>query len=273
MNQLTVKGVYNGDTRRFSISDSTSFIELHQLIQKLYNITGDDWTLKYTDDEGDWIQLSSDLELEEAKRVATKNSLLRVQIFKKADPAMSDAGSFQEQVASPSASEHVPLQGRVHFGFSCDGCNLDPIVGIRYKCDDCKNYDLCSICFSAHNKHTPTHSFSALELPERYEQYPNRNYYNDFQANDDANSFEDYEPQSSQSSQTKQTIYSVKFLENSTIADGTEMAPNTNFTKIWRFKNEGTFPKGSQLRLIDGDGMNGPVLGINVATIQTKSRI
>jgi len=34
----------------------------------------------------------------------------------------------------------------VHEGVECDGCGVNPIVGIRYKCSVRKNYDLCAKC-------------------------------------------------------------------------------------------------------------------------------
>jgi hypothetical protein len=34
----------------------------------------------------------------------------------------------------------------VHKGVTCDGCNVGPIVGNRYKCTVCFNFDLCQNC-------------------------------------------------------------------------------------------------------------------------------
>jgi len=34
----------------------------------------------------------------------------------------------------------------VHKNVTCDGCLVTPIVGVRYKCCECKNYDLCEQC-------------------------------------------------------------------------------------------------------------------------------
>ena len=34
----------------------------------------------------------------------------------------------------------------VHSGFICDVCDMDPIVGIRYKCSVRQNFDVCEQC-------------------------------------------------------------------------------------------------------------------------------
>ena len=36
----------------------------------------------------------------------------------------------------------------VHEGYYCDRCHMYPIVGIRYTCANCANYDLCEGLFS-----------------------------------------------------------------------------------------------------------------------------
>jgi hypothetical protein len=34
----------------------------------------------------------------------------------------------------------------IHNGIICDTCEMNPIEGERYKCLDCKDYDLCGNC-------------------------------------------------------------------------------------------------------------------------------
>lgn len=34
----------------------------------------------------------------------------------------------------------------IHHGVTCDGCLVCPIIGNRYKCQECPDYDLCSPC-------------------------------------------------------------------------------------------------------------------------------
>lgn len=50
--------------------------------------------------------------------------------------------SMQEPQAAPTAETGAP----VHENYVCDGCNMNPIVGVRYKCSVCSNYDLCENC-------------------------------------------------------------------------------------------------------------------------------
>nr|CAG4647724.1 EOG090X02DA [Moina brachiata] len=54
--------------------------------------------------------------------------------------------------------------GIKHDGTMCDTCHQQPIYGIRWKCAECTNYDLCSICY--HNdKHHLRHRFYRITTP------------------------------------------------------------------------------------------------------------
>ena len=53
----------------------------------------------------------------------------------------------------------------VHYGVRCDGCNKSPIVGCRYKCAVCKNFDYCEECEEKMSeKHL--HPFIKIYKPE-----------------------------------------------------------------------------------------------------------
>ena len=54
----------------------------------------------------------------------------------------------------------------------CDGCRMQPIYGMRWKCADCPNFDLCSVCYHG-DKHHLRHRFYRLNGPsaERYNKY------------------------------------------------------------------------------------------------------
>lgn len=51
-----------------------------------------------------------------------------------------------------------------HEGAMCDFCRQSPIFGIRWKCGDCNNYDLCSICYHG-DKHNLKHRFFRILNP------------------------------------------------------------------------------------------------------------
>ena len=34
-----------------------------------------------------------------------------------------------------------------HSGITCDGCNVQPMVGYRWRCKNCANHDLCDACY------------------------------------------------------------------------------------------------------------------------------
>lgn len=54
--------------------------------------------------------------------------------------------------------------GIKHDGTMCDTCRQQPIFGIRWKCAECTNYDLCSVCYHA-DKHNLRHRFYRITTP------------------------------------------------------------------------------------------------------------
>ncbi|KDO28347.1 hypothetical protein SPRG_06586 [Saprolegnia parasitica CBS 223.65] len=63
--------------------------------------------------------------------------------------------------------------GTLHHGYRCDGCDLNPIQGVRYACSGCIGYDLCTCCYSTRTQlHDPRHSFLAIQTPVPSTQAP-----------------------------------------------------------------------------------------------------
>jgi len=52
--------------------------------------------------------------------------------------------------------------GVKHLGVTCDECKQRNVLGIRWKCNDCYDYDLCTICYFA-DKHSLTHQFQRFD--------------------------------------------------------------------------------------------------------------
>lgn len=62
---------------------------------------------------------------------------------------------------------HLPLlppSGIKHDGTMCDTCRQQPIIGIRWKCAECTNYDLCTTCYHG-DKHHLRHRFYRITTP------------------------------------------------------------------------------------------------------------
>ena len=55
-------------------------------------------------------------------------------------------------------------EGYAHRGVTCNSCNALPIRGIRYRCTNCADYDLCETCEAA-QVHPKTHLFYKVRIP------------------------------------------------------------------------------------------------------------
>ena len=58
-------------------------------------------------------------------------------------------------VSEKAASTSTDDEGAVHQNIICDCCNTNPIIGYRFKCVVCTDYDLCAKCESrgVHKRH------------------------------------------------------------------------------------------------------------------------
>eukprot|EP01136_Pigoraptor_vietnamica_P037514 Opistho-1_new@105550 len=62
------------------------------------------------------------------------------------------------------AEDQAKREGFVHRGITCNSCSASPIRGIRYKCANCVDYDLCENC-EALDRHNRTHVFLRIKIP------------------------------------------------------------------------------------------------------------
>ncbi len=77
---VRVKSNLDGDIHRFVLPDSPTFKELHDHLAAMYSTT--DFTVKYKDDEGDHVTVSSDEGLQEAVSSVPDSGLLRVEVLR-----------------------------------------------------------------------------------------------------------------------------------------------------------------------------------------------
>ncbi|KAI4250172.1 MAG: hypothetical protein L6R40_000344 [Gallowayella cf. fulva] len=69
------------------------------------------------------------------------------------------------------AEDQAKKEGFVHRGVNCDSCNAMPIRGIRYRCNNCHDYDLCEQCESL-QVHDKTHLFTKIRIPAPFLGHP-----------------------------------------------------------------------------------------------------
>ena len=62
------------------------------------------------------------------------------------------------------AEDQARREGVVHRGVSCNSCNATPIHGIRYRCTNCVDFDLCEQC-EAIGFHQKNHLFVKIRIP------------------------------------------------------------------------------------------------------------
>jgi len=163
----SVKIIFKNETRRLQLSESSlNFHVLKKTITDVIpSLRGQDFLIKWLDDEDDLIALSSDIELSEAVRVMENlksNKLLRFQVL------LSD-DSTNEQNPTNQQPPQTPKSNVIHRGVTCDDCGISPMVGIRYKCAVRNDFDICEAC-EAKGNHPyplvkivdPTHAPSVL---------------------------------------------------------------------------------------------------------------
>ncbi|ORX61380.1 EF-hand [Hesseltinella vesiculosa] len=68
------------------------------------------------------------------------------------------------QLLHAIAENQSRKEGFIHRGITCNKCNVSPIRGIRYKCANCVDFDLCDTC-EALNEHIHTHTFLKIRIP------------------------------------------------------------------------------------------------------------
>jgi len=82
----------------------------------------------------------------------------------KADPteriSLGGTSRIRKDIKEDLSKDH-------HFGIECDGCKLNPIVGIRYRCKECPDFDFCETC-KTNVEHDPAHTFEQLNEKETF---------------------------------------------------------------------------------------------------------
>jgi next-to-BRCA1 protein 1 len=195
-----------------------------------------------------------------------------------AQPKEQPTPSAAKAAASETPSDTPAAERACHQGIQCDVCGANPIYGPRFKSTVKTDYDLCETCFE---KHGVKDEYNRLDRPIfRPRHHP-------FWAH---HAFP-YAPQgrmgmrgpcapvfgpagpgpcfgnrpfmgrgggcgrsACDTPRTPEGKLDARFVKDVTIFDGTELPPNTPFTKIWRLRNTGNLPWPAHTRLVHVGG-------------------
>ncbi|XP_072487342.1 sequestosome-1 isoform X3 [Notamacropus eugenii] len=147
MERLTVKAYLMGkeeaarEIRRFTVEPLDGPGRCEKLLRRVAEVfpalRPGGFQVYYRDEDGDLVAFSSDDELSMAMRYI-KEDLFRIYIKEKKECKR------EHREHRPPCAQEFPTNV-VHPNVVCDGCN-GPVVGNRFKCTVCPDYDLCSTC-------------------------------------------------------------------------------------------------------------------------------
>ncbi|KAI5080596.1 hypothetical protein GOP47_0004474 [Adiantum capillus-veneris] len=173
----------------------------------------------------------------------------------------------------PNRGEYTPGKDgsgfpALHLGVQCDECGVNPILGPRFKSNKIPDFDLCSTCFQEKGKEG---DYGKIEYPVDCPPFHDRHYRPPY-LKKGLKQFMG-PPMCPRGSFARGPYgwrlerpfgydehkkLDARFMKDVTIFDGTELAPGTKFTKIWRMCNNGSlaWPQNTQLLHIGGDIMS-----------------
>jgi sequestosome 1 len=159
------------EIRRFTLAQTTNSGLYNELKEKIVNSYGDrfssgeEFKTYWLDEESEFVRFSTDNELQYAIDLHTalkvgagspNPSMFKVFIVQRLGWRRH---CKRQEAASSEVDENEPVW---HPGVICDSCTKG-IIGVRYKCSTCPDYDLCSEC-KPKGIHSH-HQFMTIEKP------------------------------------------------------------------------------------------------------------
>merc|ERR1712047_75160 len=140
--------------RRFVVPQdcSTSLVYLKEKLRPIFGPTLGTFRLSWKDEDEDDVIIETDEELMIGLQ-EMKGPLYKLEVVSLGAP---DKIASEQQPTPQGPQEE-------HFGVTCDGCQ-GPVIGFRYKCVKCPDYDLCGKC-EAKGFH-PGHNMMRIATPE-----------------------------------------------------------------------------------------------------------
>ena len=105
-------------------------------------------------------------EKKEQKNLPKKNIIKKAIFTEKTPKILTENSKKKEILKAKNLKKKTTNDSKkeVHWFISCDGCHAYPIYGKRFKCETCKDFDLCEKCYEK-QKQTHNHSFKNVKAP------------------------------------------------------------------------------------------------------------
>jgi next-to-BRCA1 protein 1 len=152
----------------------------------------------------------------------------------------------ETSVPSPKNQDKV-----VHEGIVCDGCQASPIVGVRFKCTACPDFDFCEKCEGS-KWHPAGHAMMKIKVPVKVHVHVLKP--QNPPASEHIPVLKPATPVRKQSDEDKQNKPAAEFIKDVTVQDHESVEANSVVRKIWAVKNTGStvWPEGCTVVYVDG---------------------
>jgi len=150
---IDVKLFQKCEMRKVALDKATLTLQLFlRWVKTLFPILEiSEYNLTWFDKEGDEITVETEPEFQLAvHEMSSDGKSIKMNLKKKADCVDGRRGcspkhGLGEETKSTGAWKYV----------TCDGCDQSPLLGTRFKCVECPDYDLCQTCCLSgkHNQH------------------------------------------------------------------------------------------------------------------------
>ena len=164
---MYAKLVFDKEIRLLKLDEQT-FENLPTTLPKLFKTAlPEQFSLHFLDESNDFITLSSFTDLD----FLSKNSKNPVKLFiRKSENSLlaKKQHSFEEICEESKTNSQKPEKFEekpTFLGVECDGCHTKPLIGVRYKCLNCENFDLCEKC-EEKGQHSQ-HVFAKIKSPQQ----------------------------------------------------------------------------------------------------------
>lgn len=197
---LRVKVYFTDEIRSVTIPEETSLIEFLQILKNVcpQKFETENPVFMYQDDEGDWVTFTTEVEWQEALKYRKEETTLRLKVkpkveekkkkikrrcklqrasdgmwpfpTKPGDYVLDITPEFEKGMKGGIAKvlkrveKDLESPEVIHHNIICDGCGERNIRGLRFKCNQCDDFDFCEKCYANRLSHfSGKHTFTKYE--------------------------------------------------------------------------------------------------------------